>query len=233
MGSEDEKSANLSRRTIAAVAFDLDGLMFNTEDIYDDVLDEMLTRRGHSFTRELKIRMMGLPGPLAAQVLIEAHALDESPDQLLEEAHQLLAEALPGRLRPMPGLLELLNEIESAGLPKSVATSSSPVFAEAALAIGEITERFDFVLTAEDVENGKPHPDIYIESAHRHGVEPASLLVLEDSVTGSRAAAAAGTIAVAVPGHHSADQDFGHVDYRIESLADDGLRRMIASKQTH
>ncbi|MGI9515859.1 MAG: HAD family hydrolase [Pirellulaceae bacterium] len=232
MDIERKKKPGVSRRTIAAVAFDLDGLMFNTEDIYDDVLHEMLLRRGHSFTRDLKIRMMGLPGPQAARVMIEAHGLDETPAALLDEAHRLLAGALPGRLQPMPGLLELLAHIESTGLPKSVATSSSPIFARTALELCQLAERFDFVLTAEDVEQGKPHPDIYIESARRHGIETANLLVLEDSLTGSRAAAAAGTIAVAVPGHHSADQDFAHVDYCVESLADAGLRQMIAAGQT-
>ncbi len=232
MSRNHENSAGIRQRVIAAVAFDLDGLMFNTEDLYDEVLAEMLERRGHSFSRELKIRMMGLPGPEAAQVMIDAHQLKESPAELLDEAHRLLAAILPGRLQPMPGLLDLLSHIEAAGLPKSVATSSSPVFARSALQQGQLWERFEFVLTAEDVVRGKPHPDIYIESARRHAVDPVNLLVLEDSLTGSRAAAAAGTIAVAVPGHHSADQDFAHVDYQLDSLADRLLRDMIAAGQT-
>ncbi len=214
-------------RKIQAVAFDLDGLMFNTEDLYDETLQVLMSRRGRTFSRELKLQMMGLPGVEAAQVLIQACELRDQPQDLLAEAHQHLAGLLPGRLQPMPGLLELLEIIDEAGLPKSIATSSSPVFAQTALTISGLKDRFEFVLTTEDVARGKPNPDIYLESAKRHGVVPSSMLVLEDSLIGSRAAAAAGTIAVAVPGHHSEHQVFDHVAYRFDSLAAPMLQSML------
>ena len=212
---------------IRAVAFDLDGLMFNTEDLYDEVLSDMLQKRGHQFTRQLKLEMMGLPGVQAAGVMIQSCGLDESPEPLLREAHELLSQLLPGRLKPLPGLMTLLTLIEEQGLPKSVATSSSPGFASTALSTAGLAHRFQFVLTSEDVANGKPSPDIYLESALRHDVAPSSMLVLEDSLIGSRAGAASGAITVAIPGHHSTDQDFGHVDFRFERLDDIKLISII------
>jgi HAD superfamily hydrolase (TIGR01509 family) len=213
------------------VAFDLDGLMFNTEDLYDEVLDALLQRRGQRLTRELKLRMMGLPGLLAASVLIDCCGLSDTPQALLGEAHDGLARMLPERLRPLPGLLDILQLVEQYELPVSIATSSSPAFAESALAISGLRQRFRFVLTADDVTRGKPHPDIYVESARRHQVLPRQLLVLEDSVTGSRAGAAAGAVTVAIPGHHSQGQDFDHADYRFDSLNDPQLAEMIRQRR--
>lgn len=217
-------------RPIKAIVFDLDGLMFNTEDLYDEVIDAILQLRGHRFSRELKLEMMGLPGLKAVQVMIDACLLQDSPQSLLDEAHQRMGELLPGRLEPMPGLLGLLDLIEQAGLPKSIATSSSKTFASSALSISGLTHRFEFVLTAADVENGKPFPDIYIESARRHQIESTQMLVLEDSLIGSQAAAASGAIAVAVPGHHSTAQDFSHVDFRFDSLAHPQLLNMVQAQ---
>jgi len=219
-----------SSRSIAAVAFDLDGLMFNTEDLYDEVIDAVLQDRGHRFSRDLKLRMMGLPGLKAVAVMIEEFGLKDTQSHLLDELHDRMKQLLPGRLLPMPGLLDLLCVIEEAGLPKSIATSSSPEFAASAMAISGLTDRFRFVLTSQDVTNGKPFPDIYLESAQRHGVPAGSLLVLEDSLIGSRAAAASGAISVAVPGHHSIDQDFAHVDYRFDSLEAEPLQQMLRKK---
>lgn len=204
--------------------------MFNTEDLYDEVIDETLKKRGHRFSSELKLQMMGLPGVKAVGVMIDACSLDDSPQALLDEAHEMMAELLPGRLRPMPGLLELLDLIERVKLPKSIATSSSPKFAQTALSIAGLTDRFEFVLTADDVKDGKPSPDIYIESARRHSVEPAKMLILEDSLVGSRAAAASGGISIAVPGHHSVNQDFSHVDFIFSSLAAPELQQMIQQR---
>ena len=222
-----DTTQNPQERAIQAVAFDLDGLMFNTEDLYDEVLDEMLQARGHRFTRELKLSVMGLPSLKAANGIIQWCGLSDDPAELIDEAHHLLAEILPCRLQPMPGLLDLLEIIETAGLPKSVATSSSPVFAERALTTAGLRQRFEFVLTAEDVKQGKPYPDIYLESARRHGVLPAHMLVLEDSLIGSRAGAAAGAITVAIPTHHSVEQVYESVDFRFESLAHPQLQSML------
>ena len=218
-------------RKIEAIAFDLDGLMFNTEDLYDEVIDGMLRERGHQFSNELKMKMMGLPGVEAVQIMIDDLSLSEQPVQLLHEIHQRMQQTMPDRIQPMPGLLTLLDEIESAQLPKSIATSSSPEFAATALRICDLSQRFRFVLTTENVKRGKPFPDIYIESAARHGVAVENLLVLEDSLIGSRAAAASGAVAIAVPGHHSADQDFSHVDFRVERLDVPLLLNAVRQKQ--
>ena len=212
---------------IEAVAFDMDGLMFNTEDLYDEVGQALLKRRGVDFDRELKLKMMGLPGPIAFEIMRQWHSLEDSIEDLQRESTEIFTDLLPNRIETMPGLLELLEFVESLELPKCVATSSHRRFAQTALGSFDLEPRFEFVLTADDVDQGKPHPDIYLESAKQMRVAPANMLVLEDSFTGSTAAAAAGAITVAVPTRHSRGQDFSHVQLVAESLDDPRIRELL------
>ncbi len=208
---------------IQAVVFDMDGLMFNTEDLYDQVGQQLLERRGQRFTRELKMQMMGLPGTKAFEVMIEQCELNDTADQLQSECDELFVDLLPDQIAMMPGLADLMDFLEQKGLPKAVATSSHQQFANRALGMFNLGPRFDFVLTSEDVQNGKPHPEVYQLAAKRLNVEPTQMLVLEDSLTGSRAASASGAFTVAVPTLHSQGCDFSHVDLVVSSLESESL----------
>ncbi len=203
-----------------AVTFDMDGLMFNTEDVYTLAGTELLARRGCLFTPELKDAMMGLPPRAAFEVVIDRHQLKEPWNVLATESDEIFLGLLIDRLATMPGLLELLDALEKADIPKAIATSSGRRLTEACLAPFQLAPRFRFILTSEDITQGKPDPEIYLRSAQRFGVPPGEMLVLEDSQNGCRAAAAAGACTVAVPGEHSARQDFGAANLVIESLAD-------------
>ena len=83
------------------------------------------------------------------------------------------------------------------------------------------------MLTSEDVQEGKPHPEIYLLAAATHQVDPAEMLVLEDSVLGSQAGVASGAVTVAVPGRHSLGMDYGHVEHVASSLADSLIYDLI------
>jgi len=210
-----------------AVVFDMDGLMFNTEDIYFAVGTELLRRRGHVFTRELSDAMMGRPPQASFEIMIRWHNLSDDWQTLARESEDLFIEMIKGRIQPMPGLLELLDALEKAGIPKAIATSSSRRTLQAVLGTFQLEPRFHFTLTAEDVQRGKPDPEIYLKAAARFGLEPERVVVLEDSEAGCRAAAAAGTIAIAVPGPHSARHDFSTARLIVSSLADPKLYELL------
>lgn len=214
-----------SRPQIRAVVFDMDGLMFNTEDLYDEVGTELLARRGHAFTTELKHQIMGLPGPRAFEVIRQTCDLADSVERLQTESDAIFLDLLPSRIQMLPGLAELLTLIEQRGLPKAIATSSHLAFARQALGFFDLEPRFQFILSGDQIERGKPEPDIYLEACRRLDVSPAETLVLEDSWNGSLAAAAAGTWLVVVPTHHSAHFEFTHARLRVGSLAD---RELVA-----
>lgn len=212
---------------IEAVAFDCDGLMFNTEESFNLAGRELLRRRGHELTPAVLRIMMGRRAAEAFDALVDRLRLSESPDALREEYRLLFLQTLEGRLAAMPGLFDLLDLIERLGLPKAVCTSSERPHLETLLDKFGLRHRYAVTLTADDVTRGKPHPEIYLAAAERMGVRPESLLVLEDSENGTNAAAAAGAVAVSVPHEYSFHQDFSAARLVVDSLADPRLRSLL------
>ena len=210
-----------------AVIFDMDGLMFNTEDVYFEVGSQLMRRRGCEYTRQLSDAVMGRPPQFCFETMICWHNLDDRWEAMAAESEELFVSLLDGCLAPLPGLMNLLDALEAARLPKAICTSSSRRVLTAVLSRFEMEPRFQFTLTAEDITHGKPHPEIYLKAADRLELPPHEILVLEDSQTGCRAAAAAGTFAVAVPCEHSQNQDFGVASLVLESLADPRLYEVL------
>ena len=212
---------------IKAVAFDCDGLMFNTEESFNIAGRELLRRRGHELTPAVLRIMMGRRATEAFGALVDFLDLDDDPDVLREEYRLLFLMTLEGRLAAMPGLFDLLALIERRGLPKAVCTSSERPYLEKLLGRFDLTSRFAVTLTAEDVTHGKPNPEIYLAAAERMGVRPENLLVLEDSENGTKAGAAAGAVAVSVPHEHSETQDFSAAFLIADTLADPRIAALV------
>lgn len=212
---------------IRAVAFDMDGLMVNTEELYSEVGEILLSRRGKRFSLELKAAMMGLPGPQAFGVMIDREGLSDTHTTLALESDEIFVDLLPTKLQTLPGLEALIDRLDSLQLPRCIATSSPHHFVRSVLEIVDLKHRFDFVVTAEDVQHGKPAADIYLEAARRMDVPPQHMLVLEDSHYGTRAGLAAGACTVAVPGVHSREHDFSGVAICAEGLQDPRIAALL------
>jgi HAD superfamily hydrolase (TIGR01509 family) len=212
---------------IQAVVFDLDGLMFNSEDIFHEVGETTLRRRGKQLTPELHSRMLGRRAPEAMQICIEYHSLPDTVDDLLQETRELFEQLSAIQLAPMPGLHRLLDHIDEHQLPKGVATSSGRRYLEGMLTRFQLLHRFDLTLTAEDVTHGKPHPEIYHKAAEQLAIPVAEMLVLEDSHAGTSSAVAAGAVAVSIPNRHSRHLDFGHAHRVVPQLDDPVLLRYV------
>lgn len=212
---------------IRAVVFDLDGLMLNTEDIFELAGVELMARRGLEMTDEIRHGMMGRRPVEAFTVLRELTGLQDSLEDLMLETKVLFAALAEDRLAVMPGLLELFDLLDIRKLPRAVATSSPRAYMTHLLEKFDLLHRIDFTLTAEDVTHGKPHPEIYLKAAEMHGVNPAEMLVLEDSETGTRAAAAAGAYIVSVPSRHTDFGDFSMSRLTVSSLLDERLLALL------
>ena len=212
---------------IKAVVFDMDGLMLNTEDIFDISGRQLLERRGLQMTDEIHQSMLGRRPDEAFQALKNLTGIADSINDLHEETKQLFAEAAKHHLDTMPGLFELLDRIEYLGLPKAVATSSPRTYLQDMLNEFGLLPRFQFALTAEDVIHGKPHPEIYQQAIQKLNVRPSQTLVLEDSETGTKAAAAAGAFTVSVPNPHTAAGDFSMASRIVTSLHDNQLLNLL------
>ncbi len=217
----------MTQTTIRAVVFDMDGLMFNTEQVFNQSGTELLRRRGKTPPLELFHSMMGRRAHEAFQVMIDIMELTESIDELKVESEEIFDSMLDEVLAPMPGLINLLSVIESRNIPKSVATSSERPYLTNILGRFELQERFHHTLTAEDVTHGKPHPEIYLKAAQQLGVAPEEMLVLEDSENGTRAAAAAGAHIISVPHEMSSHHDFSTARAVASSLDDPVIHDLL------
>ena len=213
--------------TIQAVCFDLDGLMFNTEDVFYVSADVLLKRRGLQMSKGAMDAMLGRRPLESFRAFCDYLGINEEPADLLAESRVIFHEMLDEHLKPMAGLFDLLSLIELKKLPKAVATSSPHDYLEDIFGRFDLTPRFPIRLTAESVTHGKPHPEIYLKAAERLGVHPENMLVLEDTETGTRAAAAAGAFIVSVPHDHTSSHDFSQSKYIANGLNDPFILSLI------
>ena len=212
---------------VRAVVFDFDGLMLNTEDIFELVGQQLMTRRGLEMTDEIRRAMLGRRAAEAFAVMKSLTGIPDHVEDLILETAVLFEDAARDRLAVMPGLRGILQIVEERQLPRAVATSSPRAYMTPLLQRFELLHHFPLTLTAEDVTHGKPHPEVYLTAARMLQVDPSEMLVLEDSETGTRAAAAAGAYVVSVPNRHTAAGDFSMSRMRIESLQDERLATFL------
>ncbi|WP_164101254.1 HAD family hydrolase [Candidatus Laterigemmans baculatus] len=212
---------------VRGVALDMDGLMFDTEPLYELAADRLLQLRGRRYEDAVRRQMMGQPGPQAIRLMLDHYGLDEPWQAVLAEAEGIFAELIQQELRTLPGLPALLATLDALAIPYGVATSSRRTFAEDLLARGGVHTSLRFVLTGDDVTHGKPHPEIYLAAAETLGIAASSLMVFEDSGNGCAAAVAAGAVTVAVPGPHSVHHDFSGAALVADSLEDPRLLALV------
>src|SRR5262249_55022038 len=183
----------------------------NSEDVYELADSELLRRRGKVYEDALRQQMMGRQTAHSLRIMVEHHGLDDTLEQLDLERTKLRDKYLDVTIAPMPGLLELLLALASAKIPAGVATSGTRDYAANVLDRLEIRSAFQFVLTAEDVSDGKPSPDVYLLAARKFGLPSLNMMVLEDSANGCRPGVAAGAFPGGGPNRHTERHDFAGV----------------------
>ena len=167
---------------ITHVIWDLDGTLLDTEPSYLISGTEIARKYGRELTPAIREQMMGRPGLVAARIFLDALEIDViTPEQFIEERETML-EALFRACQPMPGALALSRHLHAHGIPQAVATSSSRRnVGFKTVSHTDWFGTFGAVVTSEDVEHGKPAPDIFLHAASLIDAPPASTLVFEDS----------------------------------------------------
>ena len=192
--------------------FDNDGLTLDTEHTWTRAEAALYARYGTEFTLDHKREMLGTSGVKSALTMERHLGQPGRGDALRVELRDLVHGELDGAgVEPMPGAVELLDALRDAGVPVGLATNSGREFATRALRGAGVLDRFDVVVSAEDVEQPKPAPDIYLAAAAALGAEPAECVALEDSETGVAAARAAGMVVIGVPSFPGIDLSAAHV----------------------
>jgi HAD superfamily hydrolase (TIGR01509 family) len=187
-------------RKVAAVVFDMDGLMLDTEPLYKIAWQACVAEAGYRLDDEMYERLVGRRTEECERMLIEWFGSDFPLDTFrVRWPQRWRREVERAGIQAKAGLFELLAFVEARRLPMAVATSSEMPFVETSLAKAGLTGRFNAIVTGNEVPAGKPAPDIYLEAARRLAVAPEHCVAFEDSEAGIRAAAAAGMIAILVP----------------------------------
>ena len=182
----------------AAVLFDMDGLLIDTEPLWFAVETEILGEFGATWSRADHAKLLGSSAPVASAFIAERSGGRATPQQIAD----LLLERMTRKLRntpPMqPGIEALIAEIDEAGIPRALVSSSARVLIDAVLdGVAPLT--FDAIVAGDAVSRNKPHPEPYLTAAAMLGVSPSDCVALEDSPTGAASATAAGCAVVAVP----------------------------------
>lgn len=186
-------------RLVKAVVFDMDGLLVDSETVYCEALTSQAAAMGYELPLEVMKRMIGHTWAGSAQVLRDHFGRDFDTERLRDGSVERFYELARAEIALKTGVLELLDHLDEAGLPRAIATSSRPIDVAHHLSVHGLAHRFHAVIAQGSYARGKPHPDPYLKAAEALGVDPQDCLALEDSHNGVRAAAAAGMMTIMVP----------------------------------
>jgi len=211
----------------AAVVFDNDGLLLDTESVWTRAEQDLFERRGLEFTPADKRELVGTSAEIAGGILEQRLGEPGRAAELIEELNDLVVAELEHGVEAMIGAGELLERLRRRGTPVGLVSNSPLAFVRRSLEIVGFVDRFDVVISAHEVAAPKPAPDPYLEACRRLGVEPGPAVVaLEDSPTGVAAARAAGLTVIGVPSLVGIELAEAHAI--AESLLDAVVARHLA-----
>lgn len=186
-------------RIIEAVVFDLDGLLVDSEPIQIEAWRQFLAGHERTLDDGLLGEMFGLPVRDSSRLVAQRLNLALEPSDIMAGRDEVFFELLHGNVRPMPGAIELIHQLHELGVKLGLATSGHRRYVSIVLAELGLDQAFDAEVTSDDIEHGKPAPDIYLEAAKQLDVDPARCVALEDAPLGIASAIAAGMYCLAVP----------------------------------
>jgi HAD superfamily hydrolase (TIGR01509 family) len=183
---------------IEAVVFDMDGVLVDSEHLWDEIREQLAHERGGRWHDRAQADMMGMSSPEWSAYMHDVIGLAESPDEINAEVVRQLLTRYRESLPLLPGAVDAVERL-SAHWSLGLASSSNRAVIDAVLSTAGIADRFRATVSSEEVERGKPAPDVYVEAARRLDVEPGRCAAVEDSKNGIRSAKAAALRVVAIP----------------------------------
>lgn len=186
-------------RPVKAVVFDMDGLLVDTEVVVFRAMERAASGFGGELPFDTFKRMVGLQHAASDRIVMEHFGDDFDLDGWNAAVSAHFREELAAGIALKAGVLEILDHLDTVGMPRAIATSSNLESVHASLGPHSLVDRFHALITRDVQTMGKPHPEPFLRAAAALGVDPGACLALEDSHNGVRAAAAAGMMTVMVP----------------------------------
>jgi HAD superfamily hydrolase (TIGR01509 family) len=186
---------------VTVVVFDLDGVLVDSEQVWDAVREELAHERGGDWHPGAQRDMMGMSSPEWSRYMHDRIGLTEPPGEINRVVVERMLERYHAGPPWIPGALDAVHRM-AGRFTLGLASSSNRELIDAVLAAGGIGGLFGATVSSEEVARGKPSPDVYLEAARRIGADPADCVAVEDSHNGIRSAKAAGMTCIAIPNAH-------------------------------
>jgi HAD superfamily hydrolase (TIGR01509 family) len=211
----------VSPRRVAAVVFDLDGVLLDSEHVWDEARRELAEERGVRWPERASRDMMGMSSPEWSRYMRDVVGVADEPDDISAEVVRRLEMIYRRELPLLPGAAEAVERLAELW-PLGLASSSNREIIDLALSLSGLERFFRATVSSEEVPRGKPAPDVYLEAARRVGVAPDRCAAVEDSENGIGSAKAAGMRVVAIPNprYPPAGDALAAADVVLASVAD-------------
>jgi HAD superfamily hydrolase (TIGR01509 family) len=206
---------------IEAVVFDLDGVILDSEQVWDAAREALARERGGRWHGNAQRDMMGMSSVEWSRYMHDVIGLPESPEEINDEVVRRLEAIYREELPLIPDAPEAVERL-AAEWPLGLASSSNRAIIDLALEQSGLARFFRATVSSEEVEHGKPAPEVYLEAARRLGVSPERCTAVEDSENGIRSAKEAGMRVVAIPNarYPPGKEALAKADVVVERIAD-------------
>jgi HAD superfamily hydrolase (TIGR01509 family) len=206
---------------VDAVVFDLDGVIVDSEHVWDEVREELARERGGRWHDRAQTDMMGMSSPEWSRYMHDVIGLPESPAEIDAEVVRRMLDRYTEQLPLVDGAVEAVSRLAGSFRLALASSSNRPVI-DAVLEVSGLAPLFEATVSSEEVARGKPAPDVFLEAAARLAVDPDGCAAVEDSGNGIRAAHAAGMRVLAIPNRRypPPDDALALADVVLDSIAE-------------
>jgi HAD superfamily hydrolase (TIGR01509 family) len=202
-----------------AVIFDMDGVLIDSQPLHYELDMRVLKSCGHAAELSTVVPYTGMSNPDRWPKYKEDLQLEQEPEKLIEMAEEAMRDLFTNaNFKPIDGIPQLIDGIKILGIRCGVASSSSHELIQLVLEKIFLEKKFDFIVSGEDVSEGKPSPEIYLKAAEKAGVAPNLCIAVEDSPAGILSAKNAGLTCIAYRNPNTLGQEFSNATYVINKF---------------